>query len=70
LSRRSAWTGTAEGGSLTALFLIRWFYERVGRRASVALLTPIVAYFFVTGRAARRAPMDYLRTLWARPSAA
>jgi predicted LPLAT superfamily acyltransferase len=67
LSRRSAWTDTAERGSLAALFSIRWFYGRFGRRASVALLTPIVVYFFVTGRAARRASMDYLRTLWATP---
>jgi hypothetical protein len=44
LSRRRAWTATAERGSLTALFFIRWFYHRrFGRRASVALLTPIVA---------------------------
>ena len=57
----------AERGSISALFLIRWFYRYFGRRASVALLTPIVAYFFVTGRAARRASMDYLRTLWATP---
>jgi predicted LPLAT superfamily acyltransferase len=66
---------TAERGSLTALSMLLWFYERFGRRASVALLTPIVVYFFVTGSAARRASMDYLRTLWAcleraRPSAA
>jgi predicted LPLAT superfamily acyltransferase len=67
LSRRSAWAATAERGSLTALFLIRWFYARFGRWASVALLTPIVAYFFVTGGATRRASMDYLRTLWATP---
>jgi len=52
---------------MSALFLIRWFYRYFGRRAAVALLTPIVAYFFVTGRAARRASMDYLRTLWAMP---
>ena len=52
---------------MSALVLIRWFYRYFGRRASVALLTPIVAYFFVTGRAARRASMDYLRTLWAMP---
>ncbi len=67
MSPRSAWTNTAERGSLAALFLIRWFYGRFGRRASVALLAPIVSYFFVTGRTARRASMDYLRTLWATP---
>jgi predicted LPLAT superfamily acyltransferase len=67
LSRRSAWTDTAERGSLAALHLIRWFYGHFGRRASVALLMPIVSYFFLTGRAERRASMDYLRTLWATP---
>ena len=66
-SLRGAWMATAERGSLTALSLLRWFYGRFGRRASVASLTPIVAYYFVTGRAARRASMDYLRTLWAAP---
>lgn len=67
LRDRSAWMGIAERGSISALLLIRWFYRRFGRRASVALLTPIVAYFFVTARTARRASMDYLRTLWAFP---
>jgi predicted LPLAT superfamily acyltransferase len=46
---------------------IRWLYRRLGRRATVASLTPIVVYFFVTGRATRRASMEYLRTLWAAP---
>lgn len=67
MSRRSARTPAPERGSLGALWLLRWFYGRFGRGASVALLTPIVAYFFVTGPAVRRASMDYLRTLWATP---
>jgi predicted LPLAT superfamily acyltransferase len=57
----------AERGSLTALFAIRAFYRCFGRRASVAILTPISAYFFVTGGPIRRASMDYLRSLWATP---
>ena len=64
---RSAWSGMAERGSIGALLLIRWLYRQLGRRATVAALTPIVAYFFVTGRATRRASMEYLRTLWAAP---
>ena len=61
------WARTAHGrtwrsaGSLRALYLLRGFYRFFGRRASVALLTPIVLYFFLTGRAARRASRDYLR---------
>ncbi len=66
-ARRSAWTAIAERGSLRALRLMRWIYGQFGRRAVMALLTPIVAYFFVTGGEARRASIDYLRTLWATP---
>jgi predicted LPLAT superfamily acyltransferase len=65
LSRSDAWTAAAERGSLVALSMLRWFYGCFGRRASGALLTPIVAYYFATDRAARRASMDFLRTLWA-----
>ena len=64
---RRAWTGVAERGSLRALFLIQWIYRHLGRWAVMTLLTPIVAYFFMTGRPARRASLDYLRTLWATP---
>ena len=67
MSRRNSWVGVAERGSLTALFAIRAFYRRFGRRASVAILTPITAYFFITGGPIRRASMDYLRTLWGTP---
>ena len=52
---------------MRALFLMQWIYRCFGRWAAIALLTPIVAYFFATGGAARRASMDYLRTLWATP---
>jgi predicted LPLAT superfamily acyltransferase len=65
--RRSAWTGAAERGSHGALLFIRWVYRTFGRRSTIAFLTPVVAYFFVTGRATRRASLDYLRTLWAAP---
>jgi predicted LPLAT superfamily acyltransferase len=64
---RRAWTGIAERGSLRALLLIQWIYRHLGRWAVMVLLTPIVAYFFVTGGAARRASRDYLRTLFATP---
>jgi len=56
-----------ESGSLAWLFIIRAFYRTFGRRASVALLRPIVTYFFITGRTSRPASLDYLRTLYATP---
>jgi predicted LPLAT superfamily acyltransferase len=62
-----AWSGIAERGSFGALRFIRWVYRTFGRRATIAFLSPVVAYFFVTGRAVRRASLDYLRTLWAAP---
>jgi predicted LPLAT superfamily acyltransferase len=65
--RSTTWSGIAERGSLGALRFIRWYYETLGRRATIAFLTPVTAYFFLTGRNLRRASMDYLRTLWAAP---
>lgn len=67
MSRHSAWMGIAERGSIGALLVIRQIHRVFGRRTSVALLTPIVSYFFATDRAARRASLDYLRTLSSRP---
>jgi predicted LPLAT superfamily acyltransferase len=64
---RPAWSGIAERGSMGALRFIRWVYRTFGRRATIAFLTPVVAYFFATGRTVRRASLDYLRTLWAAP---
>ena len=63
----TAWSGIAERGSVGAMRFIRWVYATFGRRATIAFLTPVVAYFFATGRAVRRASLDYLRTLWAMP---
>jgi predicted LPLAT superfamily acyltransferase len=54
----AAWSGIAERGSVGALRFIRWFYTTFGRRATIAFLTPVVAYFFATGRAVRRASLD------------
>jgi predicted LPLAT superfamily acyltransferase len=65
--RPAKWSGIAERGSMGALRFIRWVYATFGRRATIAFLTPVVTYFFVTGGAVRRASLDYLRTLQAAP---
>ena len=49
------WTRIAERGSLLGMRITVWCYRRLGRRACVALVHAIVAYFFLTDRAARRA---------------
>lgn len=61
------WSGIAERGSMGALRFIRWFYATFGRGFTLVFLKLVVAYFFVTGRAVRRASQDYLRTLWEAP---
>lgn len=61
------WARMAERGSIGALRSMRWLYRSLGRRTTIASLTPIVAYFFVTGASTRRASMGYLRTLWESP---
>jgi len=67
VAEASAWASMAERGSLSALALLRGWYWLFGRRLSVALLFPIVLYFFLTGRRAREASRDFLQTLYATP---
>jgi predicted LPLAT superfamily acyltransferase len=67
VGEQSTWASMAERGSLRALFMLRRWYHTFGRGASVAMLVPIVTYFFVTGRSARRASREYLCALWATP---
>jgi len=50
---------------MTALRLMAAIYRLAGRRLSALLLYPIAAYFFVTVPRARRASLQYLRTLHA-----
>lgn len=69
MSHASSWASMAESGSLAWLRILRAYYRAFGRRASVALLRPIVVYFFLTGTTSRPASLDYLRTLWANPRA-
>jgi len=63
----TAWSGIAERGTFGALRFIRWWYRTFGRGFTLFFLKFVVAYFFVTGTATRRASIDYLRTLWAAP---
>jgi len=61
------WTRIAERGSLLGMRITVWCYRRLGRRACVALVHAIVAYFFLTDRAGRRASRAYLRRVAAHP---
>jgi len=67
VSEHSAWASMAERGSIRALALLRGWYRLFGRRLSVALLVPIVTYFYLTGRREKSASLDFLQTLYATP---
>ena len=56
----------AERGSLAGLRLGARIYRLLGRRAILALLHPIAAYFFVRDRS-RSASRRYLAQVWAHP---
>jgi predicted LPLAT superfamily acyltransferase len=58
--RRSHWSRLAERGGLLGLKTVFACYRLFGGRAARGLLYPVVAYFFLTGRQARAASLDYL----------
>ena len=55
------WSRLAERGSVLGLKTVFACYRFLGERAAQWLLYPITGYFFLTGREARAASLDYLR---------
>jgi predicted LPLAT superfamily acyltransferase/GT2 family glycosyltransferase len=55
------WAQLAERGAAWGLDTVYGVYRLLGPRGAKLLLLPVVAYFFLTGGAARRASLDYLR---------
>jgi predicted LPLAT superfamily acyltransferase len=66
--RPNRWTRIAERGSLWGLRFTAWLLRAVGRGPTLVLVTLIVAYFFLTDRAGRRASAAYLRRVYAMPA--
>jgi predicted LPLAT superfamily acyltransferase len=60
------WSQIAERGSLWGLRFTVWCYRAFGRGFTTALSHAIVAYFFLTDAAGRRASLAYLRRVHAR----
>ena len=56
----SHWAAVGERGGVWGLKFMFAAYRLLGRGVFTALLYPVVAYFYVTGRSARRASHDYL----------
>jgi predicted LPLAT superfamily acyltransferase len=59
------WARIAERGSLWGLRFTAWLFRAAGRGPTLVLVTAIVAYFFLTDRAGRRASAAYLRRVYA-----
>ena len=62
--RDKHWSLMEERGTLLGLKTVSWIYRLLGRRTALILLWPVTAYFFVTGRAARKASLKYLRKMF------
>jgi predicted LPLAT superfamily acyltransferase len=60
------WADVGERGGVAGIRLLFAIYRVLGRPAFTALLYPVVAYFYVTAAAARRASRDYLAAIRAR----
>ncbi|TMA36099.1 MAG: hypothetical protein E6J87_01605 [Deltaproteobacteria bacterium] len=67
---RTSWSRAAERGSMLGLRITVACYRRFGRPLSLVLVHAIVAYFFLTGRAQRRASLAYLHRVAAAPEGA
>ena len=60
------WSQLAERGGALGLRIVLACYRLFGERAARWLLYPVVGYFFLTGREARSASLDFLRRVHAR----
>ncbi len=58
------WMNHKERGTALGIRILLAVYRRLGHKAFVAMLMPVMAYFFATGRKARQASQDYLGRLY------
>jgi predicted LPLAT superfamily acyltransferase len=70
VSEPTQWSRIGEVGSTLGLRITLACYRLFGRSLSLVLVHGIVSYFFLTGRAARKASLAYLRRVAAVPGGA
>ena len=70
MSRASGWHTRPERGSALGMRITVACYRWLGRGLARLLVVPIVAYFFLTDSAGRRASLAYLRRVAATPEGA
>jgi len=54
------WASMGEAGALTGMRIMVWIHSRFGETVFNMVLVPVMAYFFVRRRSARRASMSFL----------
>jgi predicted LPLAT superfamily acyltransferase len=59
------WAGLAERGLYWGLQVSAWTYRLLGRRGCMAILSPVVLYFYLTAGERRRASLDFLARAFA-----
>jgi predicted LPLAT superfamily acyltransferase len=59
------WAGLAERGLYWGLQISAWAYRLLGRRGCMAVLAPVVLYFYLTAGERRRASLDFLARAFA-----
>ena len=63
-NRLTPWAAMKERGASWGLHFLAGIYRLLGRSLCLAAMTPVVLYFFLTGREQREASQDYLAHLW------
>lgn len=58
------WASLGERGGTLGLQLLAVIYRLFGRRVCLAIMSPVILFFFLTGGEQRRASLDYLTHLW------
>lgn len=58
------WANLGERGGALGLWILAGAFRVFGRHVSLALMTPVVLFFFLTGKTQRRASRDFLERLW------
>lgn len=64
MSTNNHWSVLRERGSLFGLKTFFMFYKFGGRYLAIAILHPILFYFFITGKSSRQASLKYLNKLF------
>ncbi|MCE9650894.1 MAG: glycosyltransferase family 2 protein [Parvibaculum sp.] len=58
------WAKLGERGSAVGLWFLALIFRVFGRRVCLAVMSPIILFFFLTGGEQRRSSIDYLTRAW------